>query len=131
MTTRKVTTQTKLLTERIAKSEESENHFKIKANHKLTELKLKDHEDNLKHFQKLVQRDDEYEQDLYKNVKEAEFARRKKDNELKKLQDQFIEVKKQNAIQIKELIAKSFAQEQEIEQKIFREKAKLEKVLIF
>lgn len=131
MTTRKVTTQTKLLTERIAKSEESENHFKIKANHKLTELKLKDHEDNLKHFQKLVQRDDEYEQDLYKNVKEAEFARRKKDNELKKLQDQFIEVKKQNAIQIKELIAKSFAQEQELEQKIFREKAKLEKVLIF
>ena len=48
--------------------------------------------------------------------------------ELKKLQDHLIELKKQNAIQIKETIAKAFAQEQEYEQKILKEKAKLEKV---
>lgn len=85
----------------------------------------------MKHFQKLVQRDDELEQELFKTVKEAEFLRRKKDTELKKLQEQFNEVKKQNAIQIKQAIAKAFAQEQEFEQKIYREKAKLDKVFNF
>jgi hypothetical protein len=125
---RKASLQTKLLSERIAKNEQSEGLFKVKANHKLTELKLKSHEDNLKHFQKLVQRDDEKEQDLYKTVKEAEFQRRKKDNDLKKLQEQFIDLKKQNAIQIKEMIAKAFADEQDLEQKILKEKAVLEKV---
>ena len=50
--------------------------------------------------------------------------------ELKKLQDQLIELKKQNDVQIKEMIAKAFAQEQEQEQKIWKEKAKLEKVYI-
>lgn len=47
--------------------------------------------------------------------------------ELKKLQEQLTELRKQNAIQIKEMIAKAFAQEQEQEQKILKEKAKLEK----
>jgi Fe2+ transport system protein B len=77
-----------------------------------------------------VQKDDEVEQDLYKSVKEAEFNRRKKDNELKKLQDQFVEMKKQNAIQIKQIIAKAFAEEQDFQQKIFKEKAKLDKVTL-
>lgn len=92
-------------------------------------MQVKDHEDHLKHFQKLVSKDDELEQDLYKSVKEAEFNRRKQDNELKKLQDQLVEIKKQNAIQIKEAIAKAFAEEQEYQQKIIREKAKLDKVI--
>lgn len=77
-----------------------------------------------------MQKDDEVEQDLYKSVKEAEFNRRKKDNELKKLQDQFVEMKKQNAIQIKQIIAKAFAEEQEFQQKIFKEKARLDKVTL-
>ncbi len=102
--------------------------FKTKAVHKLTDLQVKDHEDHLKHFQKLVSKDDELEQDLYKSVKEAEFNRRKQDNELKKLQEQLVEIKKQNAVQIKEAIAKAFAEEQEFQQKIFREKAKLDRV---
>jgi hypothetical protein len=117
-----------LLTEKIEKNEEHENLFKTKAVHKFTELQARDHEDHLKHFQKLVQRDDEIEQELFKTVKEAEFMRRKKDMELKKLQDQFNEIKKQNAIEIKKAIAKAFAQEQEFEQKLYREKAKLDKV---
>lgn len=102
--------------------------FRNKAAHKLTELQAKDHEDHLKHFQKLVQKDDEIEQDLYKTVKEAEFMRRKKDMELKKLQEQLIEMKKQNSAQIKELIAKAFSEEQDFEQKILKEKSKLDKV---
>lgn len=116
------------MTEKIEKNEEHEKLFKSKAVHKMTELEAKEHEDHLKHFQKLVQRDEELEQELFKTVKEAEFLRRKKDMELKKLQDQFIELKKQNAVQIKQTIAKAFAQEQEFEQKIYKEKAKLDKV---
>lgn len=112
------------------KSEEHENHYRAKAANKLTELKIKNHEDHLKHFQKLVQKDDDAEQDLYKTVKEAEFLRRKKDNELKKLQEQFIEMKKKNAAAIKEAIAAAFAKEKDLEQRIWREKAKLDKVFI-
>lgn len=66
ITNRKATTQAKLLSERLTKSEENETTFRTKANHRLTELKLRDHQDHLKHFQKLVQKDDELEQDYYK-----------------------------------------------------------------
>lgn len=55
--------------------------------------------------------------------------RRKKDNELKKMQEQFNDMKKQNAITIKNAIAKAFAEEQEYQQKILREKAQLDKVM--
>jgi hypothetical protein len=118
----------KQISERIEKGEQQEQFYKAKALHKLTELQVKEHEDHLKHFQKLVQKDDELEQDLYKSVKEAEFQRRKKDTELKKLNEQLIELRKKNATQIKELIAKAYADEQEFEQKIRREKAIVEKV---
>lgn len=50
--------------------------------------------------------------------------------ELKKLQEQLTDLKKKNAIQIKEMIARAFAQEQEYEQKILKQKASLEKVSI-
>ncbi|CAF0740928.1 unnamed protein product [Brachionus calyciflorus] len=127
ITNRRQALNTRLLNEKIQKSDEHEQLFKSKASHRLTELQAKDHEDHLKHFQKLVQKDDEIEQDLYKSVKEAEFQRRKKDMELKKLQEQLVETKKQNAAQIKELIARAYSQEQEIEQKLLKEKSKLDK----
>ncbi len=91
-------------------------------------LQAKNHEDHLKHFQKIVQKDEECEKDLYKTVKEAEFLRRKKDNELKKMQDQLIELKRKNSIQIKQAIAKAFQEEEEFQQKILKEKARLDRV---
>ena len=129
MTNRKTTMQQQQLNEKINKSQEHESIFKIKASHRLTELELKSHEDNLKHFQKLVQKDEEYEKDLYKSVKEAEFQKRKKDNELKKLQDEYIELKKRNSVQIKDMIANALAQEKEYEQKILKEKSLLKRVI--
>lgn len=59
-------TQARLLSERLAKSEESESLLKAKASHRLTELKVRDYEDHLKHFQKLVQKDDELEKEYFK-----------------------------------------------------------------
>ena len=81
----------------------------------------------MKHFKKVVQKDDEIEKDLYKMAKEAEFQKRKKDNELKKLQDDYHELKRTNSIRIKELIANALAQEKEYEQKILKERSLLKK----
>lgn len=127
VSTRRAQLQNNQLSERKEKNQEHETMFKARASHRLTELQLKDHEDNLKHFQRLVQKGDEQEKDLYKTVKEAEFQRRKKDNELKRLQDEYIELKKANSVKIKELIANALAQEKDIEQKILKEKAVLKK----
>lgn len=121
--------QSKALSEKIAQSEAHEALFKSKAAHKFSQANAQQHEDHLKHFQKIVQKEEEAEKEIYKVVKESEFMRRKKDNELKKMQEQFNEMKKQNAITIKNAIAKAFAEEQEYQQKILREKAHLDKVM--
>jgi hypothetical protein len=128
ITNRRNQIQTKMQTEKAVRIEEHEEQFSRKAAHKLTELQVKDHEDHLRHFQKVAQKDDEIQQDLYRVVKEAEFEKRKKDHELKKLQEEFNNLKKQNAAEIKAAIAKAFAEEQEFQQKLLKEKAKLNKV---
>jgi hypothetical protein len=120
--------QQQQMNDKLNRQQEHEQIFRPKAAHRLTELELKNHEDNLKHFQKVVQKDQEFEKDLYKTVKEAEFHARKKDNELKKLQDEYIEMKKKNSARIKELIAAALAQEKECEQKILKEKSLLKRV---
>ena len=130
ITSRRTQIQSQIQSARVEQKDEHESLFKAKAAHRLTELKAREHEDHLKHFQKLVQKDDDLEQDLYKTVKEAEFLRRKRESELKKLQEQFIELKKQNAAQIKEIIAKAAAEEQEFQQKLLREKAKVDRVSV-
>ncbi len=113
--------------EKKEKNQEHDITFKAKASHRLTKLQLRDHEDHLKHFQKVVQKDDELEKDLYKTVKEAEFQKRKKDTELKKLQEEYIDLRKSNSVRIKEMIAQALAAEKEYEQKILKEKSVLKK----
>ncbi len=44
------------------------------------------------------------------------------------MQDTLNDIKKQNAIAIKEIIAKAYKEEQEFQQKILKEKARLDKV---
>lgn len=127
ITNRKNIMKSRSLSEKIEKSEAHEELFKSKAAHKYSLMEAKSHEDHLKHFQRIVQKDEESEKELYKSVKEAEFLRRKKDTELKKMQDEFNEMKKTNAIMIKQAIAKAFKDEQEVQQKILREKGRLDK----
>ncbi len=152
ITNRKNVLQARALSEKMERSEAHEELFKSKAAHKFSLLEAKSHEDHLKHFQKVVQKEEEAEKELYKSVKEAEFLRlgffcfvlliladldsswlflywrRKKDNELRKMHDTLNELKKQNAIAIKEAIAKAYKEEQEYQQKIQKEKARLDKV---
>lgn len=127
ITNRKNQLKSRALSEKIERSEAHEELFKSKAAHKFSELNAKSHEDHLKHFQKTVAKDEECEKELYKSVKEAEFLRRKKDNELKKMQDGLNDMKKKNAAEIKQAIAKAFAEEEEFKQKILREKAQLDR----
>jgi hypothetical protein len=127
VTNRRSQLQQQSLNEKKERNAEHDAAFKAKASQRLTELQLRDHEDHLKHFQKVVQKDDELEKDLYKTVKEAEFQKRKKDTELKKLQEEYIELRKSNSIKIKEMMAQALAAEKEYEQKILKEKSLLKK----
>lgn len=68
------------------------------------------------------------EHDLRKTVKEAEFERRKKEQEIQRLQEELIRKKREDAIRIREEIARAEQEEKELEQHLIREKAQLDKV---
>ena len=68
------------------------------------------------------------EHDLRKTVKEAEFERRKKEQEIQQLQEELIRKKREDAIRIREEIARAEQEEKELEQNLIREKAQLDKV---
>ena len=65
---------------------------------------------------------------MYRTVKDSEFLRRKQEKDLRKLQDHYKVKQKENSAMIKEILAKVFEEEQDMQQKITREKAKLDKV---
>lgn len=85
----------------------------------------------MKHFQKVAQKDEEQQHELYKLVKDSEFSRRKQEKEVKKLQEEFVYKQKENSAIIKELLAKIFAEEKILQNKFLKEKAKLDKVISF
>jgi hypothetical protein len=119
----------KKIKEKRAKSDEHEHIYSLKAFNKQNELQLKTHEEHLKHFQKIAQKDDDYENDLYKQVKESEFNRRKQEKELKELQDKLSQKKRENSQMVKHLLQKVYEEEQQLYNTIIREKAKLDKVI--
>ncbi len=131
MTTRKKTLQSIAQNEKRDQSEKSENIFSNKAHGRLIEKDIKQTEDNLKHLQKTSQKDDEQQHELYKNVKDSEFMRRKKEKDVKKLHEVFLTKQKENSAMIKQVLAKVFEEEQNMQQDLAREKAKLDKVWFF
>ena len=114
--------------EKKTQNEKAENEFSTKANSRLIEQDVKHYEDNVKHLQKVAQKDDEQQHELYRTVKESEFLRRKQEKELSKLQELYKTKQKENSAMIKEVLAKIFEEEQIMQQKIVREKARLDKV---
>ena len=79
-------------------------------------------------IQKIVNENEEIEYELRKSVKEAEFQRRKKEQEVQKLKEDLIRKKREDAKRIHEAIARSEQEEKELERHINKEKAKLLKV---
>jgi len=75
-----------------------------------------------------VIKNEEIEHDLRKSVKEAEFDRRKKEEEIEKLHEELIRKKRLDSIRIREEITRAEREEKELEQQLMKEKSKLDKV---
>ena len=80
------------------------------------------------HLQKIVHRAEEREHSLFSRVRNAEYARQKQEQSVRKAQQELYEIKRQNAQKIKEEMSQLTKQEQELEQKLLREQAQLAKV---
>ena len=76
----------------------------------------------------MVSQNEEIEHELRKSVKEAEFQRRKKEQEVQKLKEDLIRKKREDARRIQQAIARSEQEEKELERNIYKEKTKLVKV---
>jgi hypothetical protein len=61
-------------------------------------------------------------------VKEAEFERNKKEQEVQRLKDDLIRKKREDAMRIRDEISRAEREEKELEQQIIKEKSKLDKV---
>ncbi|CAF0822646.1 unnamed protein product [Didymodactylos carnosus] len=116
------------LRDKTEKSEEKELLGSEKAKVRYIEIETRQHEDHLKHFQKVLNKNEEQEHDLYKSVKEAESGRRKKEQDVKKLQDELVKTKRVHAEKIKQEISKAEKAERELEQQLIKEKSKLDKL---
>ncbi|CAF3383362.1 unnamed protein product [Rotaria socialis] len=116
------------LREKTEKSEEREIIGSTKAKVRYAEHETQLHEDHLRHFQKTVVKNEEVEHDLRKSVKEADFERRKKEQEVQRLQEEIVRKKRLDAIRIREEISKAEHDEQELEQQFIKEKSKLDKL---
>jgi hypothetical protein len=75
-----------------------------------------------------MKQNEEIEYELRKSVKEAEFQRRKKEQEVQRLKEDLIRKKRDDAKKIHEAIARSQQEEKELERHLINEKEKLIKV---
>ncbi|XP_048761242.1 trichohyalin-like isoform X2 [Ostrea edulis] len=87
-----------------------------------------DHEDSLKFFQKMVTKGDEMEHSLYNKMRNAEYARQKQEQTVRRMQQQLADLKRKNAIRVKTELAETHREEKDLEQSLIREKAELDKV---
>ncbi|CAD5112862.1 DgyrCDS2074 [Dimorphilus gyrociliatus] len=116
------------LTEKKEKSQNHEEIFNSKFQKRNADHRVKIHEDHLKHFQKSVNKGEEIEQELYQRVRDAEYKRQKQDQEVKKLQTTMADIKKKNALRLQRAMAENEREERELEQKLIREQALLNKL---
>ncbi|CAF4994130.1 unnamed protein product [Rotaria sp. Silwood1] len=116
------------LREKTEKSEERETVGANKAKVRHAEFETRQHEDHLRHFQKTVSKNEEVEHELRKSVKETEFERRKKEQEVQQLKQELDRKKRLDSIHIREEIAKAEREEKDLEQQLTKEKSKLDKL---
>ncbi|XP_076458862.1 uncharacterized protein LOC143292457 isoform X1 [Babylonia areolata] len=107
-----------------AQQEVWEARFKARS----LEADRKKHEDSLKFFTKMVTKNEEREQSLYGSVRESEYARQKKDQEVRRLQQQLLAVRARNQERLKQEQIKVSQNEKELEQLLLKEKAELGKL---
>ncbi|XP_033742721.1 trichohyalin-like isoform X2 [Pecten maximus] len=87
----------------------------------------KEHDDQLKFFQKMVTKGDDLEQNLYNKVRNAEYTRQKQEQAVRRLQQTLADVKRKNSIKIRQELSERQREEKELQEKLIREKAELDK----
>jgi len=76
----------------------------------------------------MVSKGEEQEQQLYSRVRAAEYDRQKQEQAVRRLQTQLAELKRRNAVVVKQTLVERNQEEEELEQALIREKAELDKV---
>ena len=79
-------------------------------------------------FQKIVAKGEEKEHNLYNRVRNAEYARQKQEQQVRRMQGKLHDLKRKNAEKIKTEMTDLEKQERQMEQKLVREQAALAKV---
>ena len=79
-------------------------------------------------LQKMVGKGEDQEYSLHNRVKNAEYARQKQEQRVRKLNQQLMELKRKNAVKIKNEMTEVERSEKELEQQLLREQAELTKV---
>ncbi|KAK2189689.1 hypothetical protein NP493_99g01034 [Ridgeia piscesae] len=110
--------------------DQHETHYSGKFQKRYAEQLRREHEDHLKHFQKMVGKGEDQEYNLHNRVKNAEYARQKQEQRVRKLNQQLMELKRKNAVKIKNEMTEVERSEKELEQQLLREQAELTKVTI-
>ncbi|CAF1582502.1 unnamed protein product [Rotaria magnacalcarata] len=110
------------------KSEDKENEAAAKVKISHIEIEAKQHEDKLRDLEDKVAKNEEIEYTIRKSVKEAEFLRRKKEQEVQKLKEDLVKKKREDAKKVHDAIARCEQEERALERILAREKAKLFKL---
>ena len=76
----------------------------------------------------MLNKNEEVEQNLRQSLKEAEFQRRKKEQEVHRLREELVKKKREDAKRIHEAIERAEQEEKALQRHIYKEKAKLEQV---
>ncbi|ESO98036.1 hypothetical protein LOTGIDRAFT_239135 [Lottia gigantea] len=116
------------LKEKKVKRENQQSILEARFKKRLNEQQRREHEDSLKFFQKMVNKDDDIEQDLYSKVRATEYDRQQQEQQVRRLELNLAEMKRKNAAKLKQEINERNTAELQLEQKILRDKAELEKL---
>ncbi|XP_060071550.1 trichohyalin-like [Ylistrum balloti] len=115
------------MSEKKMKEDEKQAVWDARFQKRYNDHRRKEHDDQLKFFQKMVTKGDEFEQNLYNKVRNAEYTRQKQEQSVRRLQQTIADVKRKNSIKIRQELSERHREERELQEKLIREKAELDK----
>ncbi|XP_022112149.1 trichohyalin-like [Acanthaster planci] len=87
----------------------------------------REYEDTLKHAVRTVTKQEEIEHDLSTRVRTSEYARKQREQQCKRMQQQLAELRRKNDQRLKQQMIECYQKEKELEQKLLREQSELYK----
>lgn len=78
----------------------------------------------------MVSKGEDLEQNLYSKVRNAEYTRQKQEQAVRRLQQSYADMKRKNSVKIRQELSERQREEKEMEQKLAKEKAELDKVCV-